>query len=318
MVVRKDPLEEWRVLCAAMAAHEERAARTASPDDCCTLSGYCCLQCTGLVFELPFRCCYHAACIASSTGCIWLTCGAAELPARLFGHHWLTLREYYYLAHMMLTNFQNPTNPVYIYKPDVRLRRPPHPNCKDGSGRTPGQGDCCCCCTFTPTCTGDCTHCFTPVTVCCETDCCSCMDWFEPLLYREIRSLLCVFSCLSACHCGRCCGPLPCFEDTTARHTRWLREIDKDMDRRTQAFMRAYNPKALRLQKTKSGRFVLINNPELEPKPKGDTPAEAAAPTPQGMLRDSAPRQESSKGRWFQGWGWGRGGTETVEVQTMV
>lgn len=294
-----DPLEEWRLLCAAMTAHEERAARTASPDGCCILSGYCCLQCMGLVLEVPCRGCYHACCLAASTGCVWLTCGA-ELPASIGGHHALTLQEYYYLAHLIVSNLGQPFDPVYIYKPDVRLKRPPPPGrTADAAARRapPAKKDCCTC-SCTPTC-DNCTPGCTP-----ELECCTCMSWFEPLLHREIRSLLCVFSCLSACHCGRCCGPLPCVEDTETRHARWLLETDADMERRTQVFMRTYDPQALTFKKTRSGRRIVIvtgepiKNAELEPKPKGDT-GETMAPTPQAMLRDSAPPQASSKGGWF-------------------
>ena len=60
---------------------------------------------------------------------------------------------------------------------------------------------------------------------------------------REIKSLLCIFSCASSCHPGRCCGPPPikgCYEDLPTRYERWTREHEEARQARTDAFMATY------------------------------------------------------------------------------
>ena len=104
----------------------------------------------------------------------------------------------------------------------------------------------------------------------------------EQPLYRELRSLLCVFSCCSACHCGRCCGPVCetiCCETVEQRHERWAEELNADMVRRTEAFMQSYTPKKYAFRKSGSGRLVASTH--------------LAAPAPQTIDRGDAAETEN-------------------------
>ena len=104
----------------------------------------------------------------------------------------------------------------------------------------------------------------------------------EQRFYRELRSLLCVFSCCSACHCGRCCGPVCetiCCETVEQRHERWAEELNADMVRRTEAFMQSYTPKKYAFRKSGSGRLVASTH--------------LAAPAPQTIDRGDAAETEN-------------------------
>ena len=79
-----------------------------------------------------------------------------------------------------------------------------------------------------------------PCTITCRCPpCCTHLDF---LVNREIRSLLCLFSCHHSCHPGRLCGPAPCYESQMERYKRWTKEAVADMDARTERFYQSYDP----------------------------------------------------------------------------
>ena len=213
-------IEEWEQLNAAMTAHEHAAALS-----CTALSCYWIKQCVGLTFELPFRWAYHSCCSCTGECCCFC-------PDSHATHHLSTVQEYSALANIMAANLLEPCHPTYIYTPHVELTRPPYPaapsaheeNMVSGkrNGEQDGEQDCCdsvlCCCGFFECDEKDCCEIRGCGCLCCcgsfscgWTDCGVCCLSCTPIeqpFYRELRSLLCVFSCCSACHCGRCCGPI--------------------------------------------------------------------------------------------------------------
>ena len=62
----EEELQEWKEICAAMAAEEAAMAEAVQPD-CFAGSLYVAQQCCGLVVEIPLRCSWHL-------GCASLTC----------------------------------------------------------------------------------------------------------------------------------------------------------------------------------------------------------------------------------------------------
>ena len=285
-------IEEWEQLNAAMTAHEHAAALS-----CTALSCYWIKQCVGLTFELPFRWAYHSCCFCTSVCC----CVCPDSHAT---HHLSTVQEYSALANIMAANLLEPCHPTYIYTPHVELTRPPYPaapsaheeNMVSGkrNGEQDGEQDCCdsvlCCCGFFECDEKDCCEIRGCGCLCCcgsfscgWTDCGVCCLSCTPIeqpFYRELRSLLCVFSCCSACHCGRCCGPDCHFYETVEqRHRRWAVELEADMIRRTEAFMQSYTPKKYAFRKSGSGRLVASTH--------------LAAPAPQTIARGDAAETEN-------------------------
>ena len=176
-------LAAWEAICREMAA-EERAARSAMAPGCCALSAYWVQQACGLVLETPLRLAYHSICVCGTAACCFCEpCGDSE--KEVFGHHVRMIGNYGHLVQLIRYNLCfEPCAPVYLYHPDVSLKRPPKP-------QPPASARCCDC--GPPKCDCDCD---------CEI-CCSLLD-------RHVRSLLCVFSGPHACHPAPCCGPCPC------------------------------------------------------------------------------------------------------------
>ncbi len=230
-------VKQWEETCAAMALAEREAAQRQQDlaDSCPIYVGYCVQSFVALVTEAPVRYAYHSACCCTCLAFDMACAGKQPQVHACAEHHLATQHEYCHLIDLLCTNVRAPFTdevPYFIYLADVRLRRPPPPegwrSRGDGSSGDDDEGCCCCCGT-----SADRTR---PVCECEESCDCNCMLDLAFLLNRELRSLLCIFSCASSLHPGRCCGPAPCWESMRERHARWSKEADEAMDARTAAF----------------------------------------------------------------------------------
>ena len=231
-------VREWREICAAMDLEEKRAAKANEKR-----LGSCPIVClfwgqniVGLLIEAPLRMLYHSGC-----GVGWLLCypcclcmPAPSLAERCVHHHYGTSLQYWWLTSVLWSNVQDPRFVTVMYMDDVRLNRPPRPALawSDDPGGANGEGNGC----------GDC--CKEGDCDCCKCEPCDCdCDDCCLLTMRDTRSLLCILSCASSLHLGRCCGPPPaagCWEDMDTRHARWAKEMEDATKQRTEAFMSTY------------------------------------------------------------------------------
>ena len=187
----KDAVEAWEQVVAAMSYEEgvaiaaEKTWSSSRP----ALSIYWAQNCVGCTAELPFRIVFHSCCAGT-----WMCCLAIQPSNGAIGecatHHVATASQYQGLANLLVHNLLHPDQPHWIYRTDTRLKRPPDPRpTPAGNGMHQGDDNCCAC-------QGCCR---------CTPDACDacCME-LDLLLNRELRSLLCIFSCASALHPGRC------------------------------------------------------------------------------------------------------------------
>jgi len=260
--IMEEKIREWEKVCAAMALAETEAARKNEEwaTSCPVATCYWLQNAASITTEVPIRWLYHSACGATFSLCAITTCGKVEPVKDCAAHHVATQSQYCWLRYFLCTNLKAPCkkeNMWYIYKADVRLKRPPPP---EGSGlRGYGDGnhggaDCCDC-----YCDKNCQ----PVCVCrcdCESLMRSCLTDLELLLNREIRSLLCLFSCQSSLHPARCCGPAPCYESTQARHDRWAEEIEAARETRTAAFYEQHDATKLGFKRSISSRRLYAHH----------------------------------------------------------
>ena len=279
-----DAVLQWERTVAAMKLHEREAAIADAEFSRSMRCCYCMQNGASLVSEAPCRWVYHTSCACLCAGLSAVTC-MQPAPSACAAHHVATQHEYAWLLNFLCENVTRPHTAYWIYKQDVRLKRPPHPRGEqthsDGGG---GKRECC-------ECTDKCEIRCDP-TACCEECCsCDCLGTLEQLLNREIRSLLCLFSCLSSLHPARCCGPAPCWESMEERHSRWTSEIETAMDERTAKFYETYAPEQLVFERSKSSRrrpLIARRVVEGKPVPGGEPTAMGAAGTvvPQAQSMD--------------------------------
>jgi hypothetical protein len=285
-----DPYEEWRRTCAAMALAEQEAAAQdeAQANSCPVATCYWVQNFGSVTTEMPLRWTYHTSCVLCCYGLQALTCGRQKPIHDCAQHHVMTQQQYAWLAHFLCNNLAVPlacccggeehdaedeparaTTTWNVYKADYRLRRPPQPP----APRSRSDDE-------------DCCNCKCSAEDCCEEGCCSCDDaccgGLEQLLNREIRSMLCLFSCASSLHPARCCGPAPCYESMGQRHERWAKEVEEAMDTRTAAFYENYDPAKLVFKETKHG---LVAFRAVDGVVSDAAPAAAVAPAALAMER---------------------------------
>ena len=287
--VFKDEVREWREICAAMDLEEQRLKKESEHrlESCPALCIFWQQNVFGLVIESPIRTTYHCLCSAS-----W---GAVQpcflfkkdsLTAKCTAHHYFTVQEYYYfLQHVLCENVRNP-RPASLYSEDYRINRPPRPSSAWSDNKPAGDsGDCCNC-----NCSGDASG----DDDCCNDRCDGCCKGWEFFLMREVKSLLCVFSCASSLHPGRCCGPPPiqgCYESIEQRHERWSTELEEAKQARTDAFMASYRREDYTFSGMKASRRLIAHRvasgvPVTAPGGGASVPVSAgAAPKQQDIVR---------------------------------
>ena len=181
----EEELAEWKAICDEMTAAEKRAVARFRPDKC-ELCQYWAQQCVGCCVEIPSRLCYHTTCMVGSYVCCTTCC---DEKRSVWRHHATVVQEYWWITKLLMENLcAHPCTPWYVYHAEVGLARPPKPE--------PPKG--CCddmCCPPRPQ---------------KECDCdCSC-ERIVSHVNRHLRSLLCTFSGMHACHPSHCLGPCPC------------------------------------------------------------------------------------------------------------
>ena len=253
----KNDVRVWREICAAMDLEEQRLQKENRErlESCPYLCLFWWQNLAGLVIESPIRTAYHTTC--SFGWVLFIPCFLWQrdsLPERCAGHHYATAHEYYFfLQHVLCSNVRDPRS-ASLYIEDYRLNRPPRPSLawNDDKGHVDPGGCCTCTCRTTD---GD---------KCCHDDkCCDeCCADLGLLLIREAKSLLCIFSCASSLHPGRCCGPPPikgCYEDMTKRHERWAAELEDGKKTRTEAFVASYRREDYTFTAMKASRRLVAH-----------------------------------------------------------
>ena len=229
-----EKLEAWENKCAAIDA-EEAEARLLSTPGSCRLTLYWLQSLAGLA-ELPFRATWHVAllCVAQLALSVCylqeLAFGGAvclKWAAHQVSHHAMQLRIYAgcsigSASHMLCFNLKHPSNPFYVYTEDVSLNRPLKP-------ADPEAG----CLSLAAGCFGGC------------GDGCGGCDGSAQLLFKQARSMLCVFggpraSCHPAGYAGPCPESCGC-ETQEARWQRWAAEVSGARAARTAAFEALYD-----------------------------------------------------------------------------
>ena len=218
----EEDLAEWRAVCDDMDLAEAQALEKFTPGPC-ELCQYWGQQCVGLCIEVPCRLMYHTTCMASAFACclnappggLVPECLACDPDRAIWRHHAMTIQEYWWLSRLLAENLCiRPCTPWYVYSAEVGLIRPPKP--------TPPKGCCDDCCG--PQDGNDCCA--------CDLDC-SC----ERLLYhvnRRLRSLLCSYAGVDACHPSQCFGPCPwCIWQGGAADNRMAEPAQPTKKRRT-------------------------------------------------------------------------------------
>jgi hypothetical protein len=286
--ILKDEVREWREICAAIDLEEQRLKKESEQRlaSCTALCIFWHQNLFGLVIESPIRTTYHFLC--SAGWCAVQPCFLfkPDSPAaKCSAHHYLTVQEYYYfLQHVLCANVQRP-QPASLYLEDYRINRPPRPRgAWSDSKPSADSGDCCsggcCSCSSGDASGGDCCN-----DIC--NDCCKGLEFF---LMREVKSLLCVFSCASSLHPGRCCGPPPiqgCYETIEQRHERWTTELEEARQARTDAFIASYRREDYTFSGMKASRRLVAHRVASGvPIPAGAASVPAvAAPKQQDIVR---------------------------------
>ena len=275
-------VREWREICAAMDLEEKRAAKADEER-----LGSCPIVClfwgqniVGLLIESPLRILYHSGC-----GVGWLLCyppcflcmPPPSLAERCVHHHWNTTSQYWWLTSVLWSNVIDPRFVTVMYMDDYRLTRPPRPALawSDDPWHKNG-GDCC------NPCSKDCCNPFFCFDECDCTDCCL-------FTMRGMRSLLCIFSCASSLHLGRCCGPPPvkgCWEDMEQRHERWAKEMEDATMQRTEAFHSTYKREDYTFTKITGSRRLVAHR--VAPGMPVSAPPAPNVPAPQQQAMQRA------------------------------
>ena len=283
----KDEVRAWRELCAAMDL-EEAALQKANQErleSCPVMCFFWGQNIVGLLVESPVRTAYHGTC--SFGWCIVTPCflwKPDSLAQRCAAHHSSTANEYcFVLQHVLLDNVLNPRT-VSLYTEDCTLNRPPRPARAWPDTISNRQDSSCSCCN------DGCCACGSSGKEknCCGDECRSCCTDLTFLMMREAKSLLCVFSCLSSLHPGRCCGPAPiagCYEDMAERHARWAKEHEDARQARTDAFLATYRAEDYTFTAMRASRRLVAHRvTQGIPLPATRT-RPAAVPQPRQMVR---------------------------------
>jgi hypothetical protein len=279
----KEEIEAWEKVVAAMTLSEIEAstAEEARAGSCLALCCYFAQNLIGATTEMPARWAYHGTCSVICSSLSLASCRQATPFAQCAAHHWGTQIEYCWIEDLLCHNLREPRHPMYFYKQDVRLKRPPRPGRRGGGDKGGGGGDggCCGCMCNSSDSGVACCSCDD----CCDGCCGDCTDC-ELFLNREIRSLFCIFSCASSLHPGRCCGPAPCWENMDDRHKRWLKEAEEALDARTAAFYASYKPDDLVFKRSVSSKRLVAYQVGKGKKVRGGEP-DKIAPKAQTMDR---------------------------------